>query len=76
MNALLTPGEVAAMLKVAPTTVTDRRWLARVGLAPVKLGHSLRFRPADVERLINGRSGKPRLRARQAGEEQAVTPQT
>ena len=54
MDQVLTPGEAAATLKVSKRTVTDRRWLARVGLIPLKLGRLLRFRSRDLERLISG----------------------
>jgi predicted DNA-binding transcriptional regulator AlpA len=45
-GALLRLREVAAILDVAPTTVH------RLPLPSVRLGHSLRFDPADVRRLI------------------------
>ncbi len=54
MDQVLTPREAAAALKVSERTVTDRRWLARVGLIPLKLGRLLRFRSRDLEKLISG----------------------
>lgn len=53
MDQVLTPREAAAVLRISERTVTDRRWLARVGLIPLKLGRLLRFRGRDLERLIS-----------------------
>ncbi len=53
VDALLTPEEAALLLGVKRRTVTDRRWLLRVGLFPCKIGRLVRFRPADVKRLVD-----------------------
>jgi hypothetical protein len=45
-GALLRLNEVAALLDVAPATVH------RLALPSIRLGHSLRFDPADVAHLI------------------------
>jgi hypothetical protein len=45
-GALLRLNEVAALLDVAPATVH------RLALPSIRLGHSLRFSPADVTLLI------------------------
>lgn len=48
---LMTPGEVAAVFRVDPKTVT--RWAAAKKLNSIKtLGGHRRFRKADVERLL------------------------
>lgn len=52
MESLMTPKEVATLLKLKDRTVTDRRVLERLGLRPVKIGHALHFRRKDVQRLI------------------------
>jgi excisionase family DNA binding protein len=49
---LLTNYDVAEMLGVAPQTVYNKPWRARIGLPAVKVGSSLRFRREDVERII------------------------
>jgi hypothetical protein len=45
-GALMKLGEVAALLDVAPITVH------RLSLPSIRIGHSLRFDPKDVSRLI------------------------
>lgn len=51
--SLLTPAEVADLLKVKPRTLEDWR-LGRAGpaLPFVRLGRTVRYRAADVQRLI------------------------
>lgn len=57
---LLTPGEVAAIFRVDPKTVT--RWAAagRIGCVRTPSGHR-RFREADVKKFLKPKSekGKP-----------------
>lgn len=54
-EALLTPGEVAALFRVDPKTVT--RWAQDGRLSSVRtLGGHRRFRAAEVHALLN-RSG-------------------
>ena len=54
---LLTPGEAAELLAVSERKVSD---LARSGQLPcVHVGRSVRFRPADIERLIEGPAKAP-----------------
>jgi hypothetical protein len=45
-GALMTLGEVAAMLDLAPATIH------RLPLPSIRIGKSLRFDPVDVRRLI------------------------
>ena len=53
---LLTPGEVAALYRVAPTTVTQ--W-ARRGLLPSirPPGNHRRYRESEIQALINSSRG-------------------
>ncbi len=53
MDGLLRPEDAALLLGIKKRTVTDRRWLVRVGLMPCKIGRLLRFRPSDVKRLVD-----------------------
>jgi len=58
-DRLLTPGEVAALFRVDPKTVT--RWAAagRIGSIRTPGGHR-RFRESEVRALLNGEeSGRP-----------------
>lgn len=52
-NALMTPGEVASLLRVDPKTVT--RWAknGRIPSARTPGGHR-RFYRADIEKIMNG----------------------
>ncbi|MFD6249861.1 helix-turn-helix domain-containing protein [Streptomyces roseolus] len=54
-NRLLTPGEVAAWLKVSEVTVKNkyRVW----GLKPQKVGRLLRFRERDVSAYLEENYG-------------------
>lgn len=54
-NRLLTPGEVAAWLKVSEVTVKNkyRAW----GLKPQKVGRLLRFRERDVAAYLEEHYG-------------------
>jgi predicted DNA-binding transcriptional regulator AlpA len=49
---LLSIPKVATLLDVPEATLKTKPWRLRHGLAAVKLGRSIRFRRADVERLI------------------------
>lgn len=49
----LTTKEAAALLRVTPRTLRDRRFRERVGLRPIYLGKRLRFRTADIKRLLD-----------------------
>lgn len=52
-DRLLTPGEVAAVFRVDPKTVT--RWAARGRIAAIRtVGGHRRFRESDVRRLLEG----------------------
>lgn len=52
---LLKPGEVAAILRVDPKTVT--RWAAQGKIGYVKtLGGHRRFRAEDVQAILNGQT--------------------
>lgn len=54
-DQLLTPGEVAARFRVDPKTVT--RWAAAGRLPSIRTpGGHRRFRPADVQRLLDEES--------------------
>lgn len=55
---LLTPGEVAALFRVDPKTVT--RWAAagRIGSIRTPGGHR-RFRESEVRALLRGENGEP-----------------
>lgn len=53
---LLTPGEVAAMFRVDPKTVT--RWAAAGRISSIRTpGGHRRFREAEVRALLAGESG-------------------
>jgi excisionase family DNA binding protein len=55
---LLTPGEVAAVFRVDPKTVT--RWAASGRLRSIRTpGGHRRFRESDVKRLLAGDDGDP-----------------
>jgi excisionase family DNA binding protein len=55
---LLTPGEVAALFRVDPKTVT--RWAAAGQLKSIRTpGGHRRFREAEVRELLNGHVGTP-----------------
>lgn len=57
---LLTPRQVAELLHVTPRTLEDWRCRRGVELPFVKLGGVVRYRRADVERLIE--AGTQRVR--------------
>lgn len=48
----LTTKEAAALLRVTPRTLRDRRFRERIGLQSLYLGKRLRFRKADIKRLL------------------------
>lgn len=51
---LLTEREVAAILKIARSTLANWRWAGKQ-LQPVRIGdRTIRYRRADVESFING----------------------
>ena len=52
MDSLLSPPDVAALLKLKARTPYDPRWRLRVGVKAVRVGRSLRFRAADIQELI------------------------
>lgn len=52
MDALLSPPDVAALLKLKTRTPYDPRWRRRAGLNAVRVGRALRFKAEDVQRLI------------------------
>ncbi len=52
MERLVLPDEVAAVLRIAPRTLYDRRWRRRVGLRAVKIGHVLRFSSSEIMRFV------------------------
>lgn len=49
--------EVAALLRIKPNTLRDKRFRARIGLHPIYVGRRLRFRTEDVKRLIQRHRG-------------------
>ena len=51
---LLTPEEVAALLKVPTTTLAVWRSTGRVKLRFVKIGRAVRYPAGDVHDLMNG----------------------
>ena len=55
---LLTPGEVAALFRVDPKTVT--RWAASGRISSIRTpGGHRRFRESEVRALLSGDSGAP-----------------
>lgn len=55
-NRLLTPAEVAAMLRVDPKTVT--RWAASGRISSIRTpGGHRRFRESEVRALLRGEAG-------------------
>ena len=55
-EALLTPAEVAAMLRVDPKTVT--RWAKAGKLSSIRtLGGHRRYRESEVRKLLEGMGG-------------------
>lgn len=51
-SGLLTADEVAAILRVHPSTVL--RWAKEGGIAAVRLpGRAVRFRRSDIEKVLN-----------------------
>jgi excisionase family DNA binding protein len=65
-DRLLTPGEVAALFRVDPKTVT--RWAAagRIGSIRTPGGHR-RFRESEVRALLAGETGEPASIPEQTG---------
>ena len=51
----LTVREVARLLRVTPAALYARRFRARVGLKPVRIGNRIRFLEADVRGLLRRR---------------------
>jgi hypothetical protein len=56
MENLLNPRQTADALGVAPRTIYDAAWRASIGLRCVRVGRLLRFRPTEIERVIDERS--------------------
>lgn len=55
---LLTPGEVAALFRVDPKTVT--RWAASGRITSIRTpGGHRRFRKSEVDRLLRGHDADP-----------------
>ena len=50
MEQLLTAHEVAAVLRISPST--PYTWAARRRISAVKIGRALRFRQSDIAQLI------------------------
>jgi len=55
VTPLLTPREVAAMLRVQPETLNVWRCVKRYPLPYLKIGSRIRYRLADVEKFILSR---------------------
>ena len=66
IDRMLTPGEVAALFRVDPKTVT--RWASsgRIGSIRTPGGHR-RFRESEVRALLRGADVKVRVPAQSAG---------
>lgn len=61
---LLDIKETAGVLKCKPVSLYSRKFLAGLGLTPIKIGSNLRFDLADVERVIDaGRKKLPPMPA-------------
>ena len=61
---LLTPGEVAALFRVDPKTVT--RWAASGRISSIRTpGGHRRFRESEVRALLRGEAGTGRTRSRE-----------
>ena len=56
LAALLTPREAAAILRVSKETLNVWRCTRRYPLPFVKIGRSVRYRQADIERFIRDRT--------------------
>jgi len=67
MNALLTVREMADLLKISQKAVYAK--VARGQLKPLRLGRSLRFRPADAAGVM--RRGHPSRAVDNGGDETA-----
>lgn len=52
--SLLTPLDVSRLLRIPESTLAVWRSTGRVQLAFVKVGRAVRYRKADVDRLIDG----------------------
>jgi len=61
VDRALTANEAALILGVAPRSLLDPRYRVRIGLPATRIGRSLRFHTADVERVL--RRGRERLPA-------------
>jgi hypothetical protein len=57
--------DAAAMLRVAESSLADRRYLARIGLPVVRVGRRVLFDVRDIERLLE--RGREELPFRQEG---------
>jgi hypothetical protein len=55
-SQLLTPEQAAAILNIAPQTLSVWRTCGRYPLRYIKVGRAVRYRLADVEEFINSRS--------------------
>lgn len=53
MKRLLDAREVGALFKLSTRTVYTKAWRRRVGLPAHRICGVLRFRPEDVERVLN-----------------------
>lgn len=54
-DALLTPRDVARKLAISEETLTTWRCTRRQHIPYVKVGHLVRYRPADVSAFIESR---------------------
>lgn len=50
---LLTPAETAALLRTSVGALAVRRCKKTINLPYVKIGHSVRYRRADIMRFLN-----------------------
>ncbi len=68
VDRLVTAGELSSLLLVAKRTPYNRVWQRRVGLFPIKIGGSIRFRVKDIERLLQEGSSKLDGKGRSLGQ--------
>ena len=55
-RGLLTPLDVSRLLRIPESTLAVWRSTGRVQLAFVKVGRAVRYRRADIDRLMGGNS--------------------
>lgn len=55
-NPLLTRTEAAAYLKIKPSTLASWACAGRYGLPLVRVGGAVRYRRADLDRWLDGRT--------------------